>query len=277
MNHAAGIVLLCLLLVAALPAFAAGEGKEGEFYVAPFFNYLTWKETGTSGERLVKESGPLYGLRSGLTVVPFRKGSGHSLVLSGKLDLFGGVVRYDGHQNLTNLPVSTDVDYFGARLVFDAAWALQVRRSAVGPFVGFAHRFWLRNLNNSSAVDGRGNQVPVSGASEYWNEISSRMGVRWSGIGVAPGWTLFAEGGAHYPLYTTNIVDTGYGSVTLEPKGFWSPFAEAGLRYNRLRFAVTYEEQRYGQSPLLISGPYYVHQPASSGEYLGFSAGYCFW
>ena len=54
MNFAAIITALLLMLTVALPAFAAGEERISEFYVAPTFTYFTWKEHGTIGEQLVK-------------------------------------------------------------------------------------------------------------------------------------------------------------------------------------------------------------------------------
>ncbi len=275
MNQRAGIAALSLLLLSMLPNVAAGEGKITEFYVAPTFTSFTWKESNSSGGRLVKESGPLYGLRSGIRAVPVQ-GEGGDLTLSGVLELFGGVVRYDGEQNLTNLPVSTDVDYFGTRLGFDAGWGLPLYGSTLGPFAGFTYRFWVRSLNDASTVDSNGNRVPVSGTTEYWNDLGTRLGGRWSDIGIVAGGKLFLEGGAQYSLYTGTTFDTGYGTSTLEPRGIVSPFAEAGLRFQRLRIALTYEEKRYGVSPSIIAGQYKYYQPASVGEYLGLSVGYCF-
>jgi len=278
MNHASLIAALCLTLSMALPTFAAGESRISEFYVAPTFNYFTWKETGFLGEQLVKETGPLFGVGSGIRTVLVRGNSGQSLTLSGKLDIYGGVVNYDGRtQSPSNLPVSTDVNYFGTRAGCNVGWGLPVGSSTVGPFAGFQYRFWMRDLNVSTTVDGKGNPVPVGGTTEYWDDLTTRLGIGWYDIRIATDWSLFAEGGAQYPFYTSNSVDTGYGTVTSEPQGQWSAFAEAGVRYKRLRLAVTFEEQRYSRSPSVLAWPYYFYQPASTAEYLGFSVGYCFW
>ncbi len=270
------VFTFCLLFVLLLPSFALGEAGRGEFSLTPVVNYFTWKESGSSGERIVKESGVIYGLQGGVKGIPLYRVGRQSLLLSGDLLIYGGVVGYDGRQNLTNLPVSTDVDYVGSRLRIDAGWAMPVHGSILEPFGGVTYRFWLRNLHSSSAVDGSGNRVPVSGTTEYWNDISGRMGVRWFDFSLAPGWKLFAEGGAQYPFYVSNTVDTGYGSATLEPRGGMTPFGEVGLSIKRLRFALTYEEQRYNRSSTLVVGPYFVHQPESVGEYFGFSVGYSF-
>ena len=279
MNYKHGISALCLALTIAFPTFAAGDVKISELYVAPTFNYFTWKENGSFGEQLVKETGPLFGVGSGVRTILFRSDSGQTLTLSGKLDIYGGVVDYDGHtQAPSYLPVSTDVTYFGTRLGFDAGWGFPAGRSTVGPFAGFNYRFWLRDLNSTTTFDGRGNLVPVAGTTEYWNDLSTRIGVRWYDIPLAREWHLFAEGGASYSFYAGNTIDlNGFGNVTVDPEGQWSAFAEAGVRYQRLRLAVTFEEQRYSRSPSVFAGPYYVYQPASTGEYLGFSVGYCFW
>jgi len=279
MNRTAVIAVFCLTLMAAFPAFAAGEEKISEFYVAPTFSYFTWKEHGPLGEQLVKETGPLFGVSSGVRSTLLRSASGQTLTLSGKLDVYGGVVNYEGHTQAPSfLPVSTDVNYFGTRLGCDVGWGIPVSGSTVEPFAGFGYRFWLRDLNSTTTFDGRGALIPVAGTTEYWQDFSTRLGIRWYNIPITTEWLLFAEGGATFPLYAGNTIDlNGFGNVTVEPQGQWSAFAEAGVRYQRLRLAVTFEEQRYSQSPAVFVGPYYVYQPASTGEYLGFSVGYCFW
>lgn len=279
MNFAAIITALLLMLTVALPAFAAGEERISEFYVAPTFTYFTWKEHGTIGEQLVKETGPLFGVGSGVRTVLLRGASGQTLTLSGKLDIYGGVVNYEGHTQAPSLlPVSTDVNYFGTRLGFDMGWGLPVGGSTVGPFAGFSYRFWLRDLNSTTTADGNGDLIPVAGTTEYWNELSTRIGIRWYDIRIAREWRIFAEGGAAFPVYAGNTIDlNGFGNVTVEPQGQWSAFAEAGVRYRRLKLAISFEEQRYSRSPSVFVGQYYVYQPASSGEYLGLSVGYCFW
>ena len=277
MKFVSGIVLLSLVL--AVPVIAA-EGKGiNELYVAPTVFSYTWKETGSFGEQLLKESGPLFGVTSGVRAHLVRGESGQTLMLSGKIDIYGGEVNYDGHTQLpSNLPVSTDVGYFGTRIGCDAGWGFPVSGSTVGPFAGFNYRFWMRDLQSTTTFDGNGNLVPVGGSTEYWQDFSTRLGIRWYDIRIADEWRLFVEGGFAYSLYAGNTVDlNGFGNVTLEPEGLWTPFAEAGVRYKRLRLAVTFEEQRYQRSPSVLVGPYFVYQPASTGEYLGFSVGYCFW
>lgn len=279
MNYAAGMTALCLALTVALPTCATGSEKLSEFYVAPTFNYFRWKENGSFGEQLVKETGPLFGIGSGVRTILLRGDSGQTFTLSGKLDIYGGVVNYEGYtQAPTFLPVSTDVNYFGTRFGFDVGWGLPAGGSTVGPFAGFSYRFWLRDLNSITTIDRKGNLAPVAGTTEYWNDLSTRIGVRWYDIRIAREWRLFAEGGAAFPLYVGNTIDlNGFGNVTVEPQGQWSAFAEAGVRYRRLRLAVTFEEQRYRRSSSVFAGPFYVYQPASTGEYLGLSVGYCFW
>ncbi len=269
----------CLTLLVILPTLAVGAAGVDELSVSPTFSYFTWKENGSAGERLVKESGPLYGVAGGLKSTLFRGASGESLTLMGRGDLYGGVVQYDGHTQpgFGYLPVSTDVDYFGLRLGSDACFGLPVGGSTLGPFAGLDYRFWQRSLNATTTLDAQRQTVQVGGTTEYWQEISTRLGIRWDNIPLAREWRLFAGGGAQYPLYTSNTFDTAEdGAVTVEPKGEWSPFAEAGLRYRRLRVAVTYEEQRFGRSSAVSKTNFIYSQPASTSEYLGFSVGYCF-
>ena len=277
MKFVSGIVLLSLALAA--PLSAAEGGGISELYVAPTVFSYTWKETGAFGEQLIKESGPLFGVTSGVRANLVRAESGQTLTLSGKLDTYGGVVTYDGHTQLpSSLPVSTDVGYFGTRIGCDAGWGFPVNGSTVGPFAGFDYRFWMRDLHATTTFNGNGNLVSVGGSTEYWQDVGTRLGFRWYDIRIADEWRLFAEGGVAYSLYAGNTVDLyGFGNVTLEPEGEWTPFAEAGVRYKRLRLAVSFEELRYRQSPSVLVGPYFVYQPASTGEYLGFSVGYCFW
>jgi hypothetical protein len=276
-------LLLFTWLVAATPAVAAEFGGIRELYVAPTISLFQWEEYG-GGTRLLREEGPLFGVAGGIRVDLLRTSSGQAFTLTGVTELYGGVVSYDGHtQSSTfpkqdNRPFTTDVSYVGGHGGFDLGWMFPLRATRLSPLIGLDYRAWMRDLQGGSTVDSGGVPFQVSGSTEFWQNTTLCMGLRWNEIPLGGGWSAFGEGAAVYPFYTSNRVDVaGYGTLTIKPEGEWSARGELGVRNKSLRFAVTYEGLRFGRSPTVYIAPskgYY--QPESSGDLIGFSVGYCF-
>jgi hypothetical protein len=271
------ILIICLLLIA--PSALAGQhGSVEEWYLYPSLQYFTWEES-SGGRRLVKEEGLLYGVAGRAVFDLYRK----SLLVKVLGELSGGDVGYrgqtqqDSNPAVSERPVSTSVVYIGTKLETDIGWRLRLGAGAIEPFGGFGYRWWLRSLQDSSAVDTNGNSFPVGGYSENWHTLYSRLGLRGS-FAAAGDLDFFAEAGGKYPFLNWNIVDyPGVGTVTIKPDPRWSMFAEVGARYGRARPALFYEGSRFGQSPAVpIGGNLALRQPKSDSDIFGISFGWAF-
>ncbi|MBJ6799633.1 hypothetical protein [Geomonas propionica] len=257
------LLFTVLVLCCALPA-AAGTLEE----LTPYFStqYFTWQER-IDGRRLLKEEGPLFaaGVRVGaVTDTVF--------TLKAKGELFGGEVGYRGEtQGADPAPVRTRVTYLGTTGEVDLGYRLRSEALVLEPFGGIGYRYWLRDLQDSSAPDG----TRVYGYTEAWTMGYGRVGARaaTSSAGVK----LTACGGAKYPFYVGNTVDfAGSGETTFRPKGRWSGFAEAGAGYRSLSMSLYYEGFRFHQSDLkMVQGTAYF-QPDSSSDIFGMRVGWTF-
>ena len=102
-----GIVTLALALLTGT-ATAGFCTEMEELHLYPFAEYFTWKEFTSAGE--VKEDGPLFGAGGALKLSFLER----SLTLKSKLELFGGIVNYDGFSQLidtsTNRVVTAPFD-----------------------------------------------------------------------------------------------------------------------------------------------------------------------
>lgn len=271
------VVAVLLSLCCALPASAASLEE-----ITPYLSVqqYTWEEF-SEGRRLLKESGQL--VSAGILV---GASTDFSLTLRAKAELFGGTVDYDGETQAPNpLPVETDVNYFGVRNEVDFGYRTTFYRTAstsspgtgseelrFEPFAGLGYRWWLRDLEDSTASTGQ----RVSGYTEEWLSGYGRLGARGS-YRPGPTVSLFAEGGALYPFYTGNTVDfVGSGETTFRPRGRVSGFAEAGVSWRQLRISFNYEGFRWGRSPVKRVGNSGFLQPQSTSDLMGLSVGWNF-
>lgn len=280
MRRRLSFLLFVALAVAALHARPSAAAGLEELTVYPFVQYFTWEEFDRGGQRLLKESGPQYGAGTHVRVDLV----GQQLYLQAKAELFGGEVNYDGMtqtnpQNpaVSEIPVNTDVTYFGTRLEADVAPHFGSGHAGFEPFAGLGYRWWLRDLQDSVAADRNGHLVGVGGYTEEWQTLYTKLGLR---AFVAPEGNVrfFAEGGAKYPLLVENRVDfSDSGKLTLKPGKEWTPFAEVGARFNRFRASFYYEGFRYSESPpVSIGGGVYVVQPKTDSDIFGVTFGWCF-
>jgi hypothetical protein len=276
------LFLVVAALLGLLGEAAAGEfGGVREFY--PYFSVqdFTWEEF-SGGQRLLKEDGLLYAAGAAAKVDLLQTGVG-SLTLRGKGELFGGVVGYNGQTQKSpdpmqsELPVKTDVTYFGTKEELALGWTVPLPAASLLPFAGVGHRWWLRDLHNSRTIDGTATTVQVQGYTEYWQTVYAKLGLA-ADYRLTDDWQLFAEAGGKYPFYNSNRINVGgVGDVTLKPESLWSTFAELGFRYKRIRPALFYEGYRTGQSPAVpIAQNLAILQPKSHEDLIGFSLGWCF-
>ncbi len=277
------LLMMAISFMLVLPAGAA-ESKLAvdELYLYPSLQYFTWEES-SGGSRLLKESGFLYGIGGGVRK-DFRNNESWALSLRGKLELFGGVVDYSGQtqQSTTNpavsqLPISTSVDYIGAKTEADAGWRISLPGGNIGPFAGFGYRWWLRDLRDTSTIDRNGQPAAVGGYLEEWQTLYARLG-GYADYSLPGGWSLFCEAGGRFPLYNLNSADfPGVGRVDLHPGALWSAFAELGTSYDRFRLTFTYEGMRFSKSDgVRISQTRLLLQPESSADLFGLNIAYLF-
>ncbi|KAF0220347.1 MAG: hypothetical protein FD174_1248 [Geobacteraceae bacterium] len=271
-------IMAVLGLFAASPAFAAGLE---ELAVYPTFQYFTWEEFKDDGSRILKESGPLFGAGAAGRVDLYEK----TLMLKFKGELFGGQVDYDGQTQqdpdptVSELPVKTDAWYFGAKAEADLGWRFLVEKVSIEPFAGLGYRWWLRDIQGSTALDNtpQQNLVQVGGAKEIWQTLYTRFGARVDYL-ISDDWKVFWEAGAKYPVLNRNTAEvSGSGDVTVRPELEWSAFAEAGFKYKQFRPSFFYEGFRFSRSPSVpIGGGAAVFQPKSESDIFGVSLGWAF-
>jgi hypothetical protein len=285
-------LLAVLLVLAASPVFAGQPDWVEEWFLYPSFQYFTWEEF-RDGASILKEKGLLVGVGGTVRLDLYDR----KLMLKAKGELFGGEVSYNGHTQQSFLPppnppntpdptserpVKTDVAYFGIKAESDLGWRFPIAQGSFEPFVGLGYRWWLRNLEGSTASDANGNPLLVGGYPEYWQSLYTRLGARaaWSFSGDL---SLFAEAGGRYPLYNENLADfPGTGRVAIMPGRAWSAFAEIGASCKRFRPSIFYEGFRFSPSPTVrafstienaIVG---VSQPKSDSDIFGVNLGWIF-
>lgn len=275
-----GIYRLLLVLVLVCSGIstvhAASFGGIREATLYPFIQYFTWEEFRTDGSRLLKESGPQYGI-GGTIKLNLLQGSAGAWTLNSKTEMFGGVVDYDGTTFSSdpvtdNRPVKTDVNYFGISEDLDLGWAIPVQKITVEPFAGVGYRWWMRDLESSTSVGTNGVPFAVSGYTEHWRSFSFRAGAR-SQYPLSENVTFSVMAAARYPFHNRNNIDVaGVGKISLEPKSEWSAIAEAGLRYKRIVATVYYESFIFPDSAPVAG----FYQPRSESEIVGLRLGWAF-
>ena len=272
-------LLSIIVTIAASASSAAGAGLE-ELSLYPFVQHFSWQEYRNDGSRLLRESGPQFGVGSRARIDLH----GGRLMLQAKGELFGGEVGYDGSTQpapqkpaVSEIPAKTDVVYFGTTLESDIGWRTEGKGASVEPFAGIGYRWWLRDLQDSVGTDRTGNQVQLGGYSERWQSIYSRLGLR-AGYAVNDRLRLFAEGGGKYPFLNENRADfPGVGKVLIKPGKEWSGFAEIGARFDRFRASLYYEGFRFSKSPQVdIGDGQSLAQPKSDSDIFGVTLGWCF-
>ena len=274
--------LMATLFVTLVSPLRASASRLEEFVLYPFIQYFNWEEYKDTGERVLEETGPQGGVGT-LLRVDLNNGL---LMLQAKGELFGGIVDYDGQTQASSrypenseIPVDTDVDYFGTKLEADLGLRVGETKGTIEPFVGIGYRYWIRDLNDSVAVNRLNQLVPISGYTEEWQSFYTRWGLRGS-YAVNDDFKLFAEVGGKYPIYNENRIDED--DLTIKPGKQFSPFAEAGFRIDRFRATVFYEGFRFSQSSWVFAGfdsdgrSLYFSQPKSESDIIGITLGYCF-
>jgi len=243
------------------PVYAGIE--KNLYFVAESF---TWKEF-LGNETLLKESGPLYGFGfSGKVGGDISQ----PLAFHYKVEGFIGYINYDG-QTQTGIPITSDTRYFGFKTELGGGWNIFAGESGFSfePFAGLGHRWWLRDITDSSSGIG-------SGYEEVWRSYYGRLGIRGEKES-SDRFKIFIEAAVIIPFYTENRVylnDFSLEDVKVEPGNETSFWAEAGLKFKKFRLSVFYEGLRFSESDKV--GPFRIFQPESEADIFGANIGFTF-
>ncbi len=262
-----------LLIPGLLPA--AGQDKDDEqarkgrvetcVYLKA--EQFVWKEF-DGGTRLLKESGPRFGL--GI----FRHYEKNRLTFRPMAEVYGGSVDYDG-QTQGGTPVATDTNYVGGKIGFDAGGVVTPGSAIrLEPFAGVRVEYWDRDIESTA---------DAIGYSERWESATLRGGLRGE---TGPGWgrrvRLFGEAALQWPFSAANRANFPFiGKVKVRPDGMLGWSAEAGMKTGPVRVALFYEAVRFSKSepvviPLGGGSALLLLQPDSDYYVYGLSAGWLF-
>ncbi len=256
------IFLLAIIFVALIPLHAIGSETVSEKLRRVDFGIQVqdykWKEYADDGNKLLEETGNLYGLTCDF------ESTKKNLGWRSGINLFLGEVDYNG-RTWTDIPVTTDVLYAGTKLFIDAVPGYRFDSGLwLKSFAGLGGEFWLRDLDDTKTPGGD----PVNGGREWWGCIYGRMGLG-AEYPVAEEVVIFAEGGIKLPIYARNEVDfyvSGSSSAGLEPEQDFSGFGHIGLRWKQWGAKVSYDSLRFDRSDAVSSGLFNLYQPESQAD-----------
>jgi hypothetical protein len=226
------------LLAATLLAISANLAVAGETSVYLKSGWFTWNEK-VAGNNFVNEKGLIYtgGIARSDAV-------SERITISELVEVWGGSLKYEGHDVTGNNALNTDTVYLGTREELAAGYTLPLAGPAtIAPFVTLGHKFWVRTRS-----------------SEDWNTFYSKVGL--SGEMKGNGWNFFARAGGCIPIYTrthVSLSEAGYADVVTEPKSKLAPFAELGMKKGAFALSLDYEGMSFGMSKKVAT-----HQLANS-------------
>jgi len=188
--------------------------------------WFTWDEK-LNGSSFVKEKGAMHG--AGIV----RKDMFSRISLAESIEVWGGVIDYDGRDLLGSQKIKTSTSYLGTKEEVTVGVKLPASEVvSFEPFLGVGHRFWVRTC-----------------CGEDWNSIYTKAGL--AGEYQARAYTLYLKGGALLPIYTRNHVslsNAGFSDVVVLPKSELSAFAEGGVKLGSFALSFEYEGMKFGQS-----------------------------
>lgn len=278
------IVLMLMALLFAVQtapmAAAAESGPIRELSVYPFIQYFTWEEFLENAPRNVNEDGVQYGIGALIDITILKENKWYMGIV-GKTEVFGGVINYEGlsqsnpiydpARRYNNRETTSDVDYFGIKQEVNITAPLQFDRFTIGPIAGIGYKWWLRDINDGSALDTLNQSFVVQGYTEEWLSAYTKIGGMADYL-VRDDLKIHAEVGALYPFIITNSVSFDGQDTVIEPEGRWSIFSELAVRYGNWKTSLYYEGFRTSRSPV-VSG---IYQPTSEADIFGMSVGWCF-
>jgi hypothetical protein len=268
------IVMLGLVVALLSSGGLVGQAAADQAVIYMSIDSYTWKEFHDDGSLLLKESGPLVGV--GIT---FQHEFSDHITLTPTAEIFGGTVDYDG-QTQAGIAATTDVNYFGLKLVGDVGKKIKISKQVfIEPFFGLGLRTWIRDINDGTTAGG----MTTYGYREGWVAWDARLGMR-GGIDITQGSRLFAEALLKLPLYNRNtayLSEKNLGSdITMHPGKETSLYAEMGMQISRFRGSLFYEGLRFSKSDdVITTDGVYIYtswQPKSEADIYGLKLGMAF-
>lgn len=280
-------ILFILFMPVMVPMGLAAEvAKKDSVAFSIGIESFQWKEFGTDGGQLLKESGPRFTF--GARVDNFLQSNVPVIYgIDGKLYL--GQVDYDG-QTQSGIPASTDTDYFGFNIE-----AMAGRRyhgtTTVDIVAAVGLDTWVRDLKNGTTITGQ----PTVGVEEEYFILYGRLGPGFLFRGASV--TTYLQFGVKYPFYTdehVNLSAIGFDNdVDLEPGKDISGYLVLRLQpahpsgRSQFSFKLYYDSFRFDRSSTEIvttSNPFAcdgasvcgVLQPESEMDVLGAQFEYVF-
>lgn len=259
---------ICLLTALALPSLAQAAAADSPVRASihGHAERFEWEEFNDDGSRILKESGPLFGIGGN---VDFDTRHGFHLEALG--DFFAGRVDYDGATQMGE-PVSSKTQYAGLMAEGNVAIPVNCGRGfTISPYGGAGGRVWQRDLEDS------GN---ASGYEEYWSTYYGIAGLRVT-VRVSPAIELYGKAAVKMPFYNRVDYDFtrigGPDSVVVEPGKKAGPHAELGMTIGRFVLAGFYERMTFEKSDYAgVGSDIIVWQPKSEATILGVRAGMSF-
>lgn len=237
---------------------------------------FNWKEYGTSGAKLLEESGyrPFAGMESVAD-------GGAGLLLDYEGRIYGNDVVYDG-QTQGGVPLISKTGYVGMLAELKPHFRMRPARLD-GNYIDITSAlgidYWIRILRDGT--DKTGN--PVSGYREEYLIMYVRLGLERRPRKPVRDW--HAGAGIKYPVYTFEkayLSRAGYDrDPVLRPDPDFSLYAKAGYRFSgKWSFSFFYDSYNFRKSPDVPAEKsairYLVHQPESLQYTLGLMLNYHF-
>jgi len=254
-------MIFCIAVMVAFNGKAIAEPTQTPEIRADFgvsVSDFRWSEYSDAGNRVLEETGQVYGLDMDVASLGRRFG------WQGGAGAFLGEVDYDG-RTWSGSPVETDVLYAGGTFYGDGVVCFRpVSGLVLKSFAGMGAQAWLRDLDDTQTEAG----VPVQGAEEWWGCVFGRLGAGFQ-YGFLSDYELFASGGVKLPIYARNEVDfhlNGSDWTGLEPEMTVSGFGEAGLCWRQVGFKLSCDFLRFDRSHSVSAGTYNLYQPESKAD-----------
>ncbi|MFH0908984.1 MAG: hypothetical protein V1929_09495 [bacterium] len=263
--------LFAVIFFSVIPG--ANAGPSGGLYLQ--VKGYQWEEF-EGGERLLEESGPLFGIGLRLEPDPL------TFSAQGKIEVYAGEVDYDG-QTISGDPLNDKTAYSGGIGEIDAtvpAWVSKAKSRSFLVFAGAGGHIWQRDL---------GQENEDIGYTEDWFMVYGRVGVGFylMQTGMVRG---YFSSGVKIPFFTQNqvTVDTGTDiqDVDVEPDARPGPFMELGWRWKKVFAVAFYEYTKLEASEpetVIVTIPehsgslaYRLYQPESEVHILGVNVGMYF-
>ena len=253
-------LLCCLFLTATFSPSCAGD-----LFIFNKIGVMDWNETDHSGKQYMRETGPTAELGIGY------RDAAYGIEIAPAASIWGAVLDFEGSHADTDTPWRTTTSSAGIKGVLDFAVPVHFSDNlSIAPTAGAGINYFSRTIGN-----------------ETWVSLTAKAGLRVSYKKFS------ASVGTMHPFYTTNKVnwrDIGMEcSLTLKPKGQFSPYSELSYRIGKFEIGayfeqlkwlasapVTYKNFNSNKSGVVMEKNGFLYQPETIVNKGGLSISYLF-